>query len=252
VTAPPEIDAAQADIGLVAALPMELAPFLKRCEKPRQYVADDCTFRGGMYDGIRIVAVETGVGQTRARRGTASLIAAHRPRWIVSCGFAGGLSTTLHHGDIVVPTKMVHPDRPAIELDLHMASDPARRLQVGTLVTVDHVVRTAIDKQRLGKEHFAIAVDMETYAVAAECQAAKQRFMAVRVLTDDAATDLPAEVLSLMGATGAVRMGAIVGALWKRPGSAQDMWRLREVATDAAGRLADFLDGIVRQLHAAR
>ena len=58
--------------------------------------------------------------------------------------------------------------------------------------------------------------------------------------------------LSLVGETGAVRFGAVIGSLFKRPSSIKDMWRLREQAAVAAGRLADFLDGIVVQLHRAK
>ena len=36
-------------------------------------------------------------------------------------------------------------------------------------------------------------------------------------------------------------MGAVVGALWKRPSSYQDLWQLRETAILAAGKLADFI-----------
>jgi hypothetical protein len=58
--------------------------------------------------------------------------------------------------------------------------------------------------------------------------------------------------LSLIGATGSIRLGAVIGALWKRPGSYKDMWQLRENAMLAAESLAEFLDGVVKQLHAAK
>jgi adenosylhomocysteine nucleosidase len=57
--------------------------------------------------------------------------------------------------------------------------------------------------------------------------------------------------MSIFGDTGAVRFGAVVGSLWKRPSSLSELWRLREHAAQAAEHLADFLDGIVKQLYAA-
>ncbi len=250
-TSEAEDDLARADIGIVAALPMELADFLGRCEKVRTYTGGDFTFRGGVYDGIRVVVVEAGTGQVRARRATQALIDAHHPHWILSCGFAGGLSVGLKRGDIVVGNRLVAADQPEIHVDFQMPSDPAKGLHVGKILTVDTIVRTAVSKQALGTRYNALAVDMETYAVAALCREQQKRFFAVRVLSDDAATDLPEEVLSLMGSTGAVRIGAVIGALWKRPGSAQDMLKLREDAGLAAKKLADFLDGVVTQLHQA-
>ena len=111
------------------------------------------------------------------------------------------------------------------------------------------MVRNVAEKKELAEQTQSIAVDMETHAVAAVCQQKKTRFMAVRAVSDDMSADLPPEVLSLVGETGAVRFGAVVGALWKRPGSYKDMWRIREQAMLAGEHLAKFLDGVVRQLH---
>ncbi|MEI8020994.1 MAG: 5'-methylthioadenosine nucleosidase, partial [Schlesneria sp.] len=108
------------------------------------------------------------------------------------------------------------------------------------------------EKQILAEKTGAVAVDMETYAIAALCRERKERFLAVRAVSDDLSADLPDEVLSLVGETGSVRVGAVIGALWKRPGSYKDMWRLRENAMLCAERLAKFLDGVVRQLHESK
>lgn len=247
-----EIDAAQADIGIVCALPMELADFVQRCERVKSYSGRDFTFRGGLYHGIRVVVVESGTGRSRARRATQALIDAHHPRWILSCGFGGGLTETSRIGDLIVGNRIFHAAAPEIHIDFQMPSDEQRRMFVGGIVTADAIVRTVAEKRLLAEQHPALAVDMETYAVAELCRELQQRFFAVRVLSDDAQRDLPVEVLSLLGATGAVRIGAVIGALWKRPGSYQDMLQLREQAQVASQRLADFLDGVVRQLHQAR
>jgi adenosylhomocysteine nucleosidase len=71
------------------------------------------------------------------------------------------------------------------------------------------------------------------------------------VISDDLSADLPPEVLSVVGATGSVRFGAAIGAIFKRSGAMKELWRLREQAHAAAERMATFLDGVVVQLHAA-
>lgn len=246
-----ETDAVRADIGLVCALPIELAEFVSRCSKVKTYTGGSFTFRGGFYDGIRVATVESGMGANRARRATAALLDAHSPRWIISTGFCGALVAGMKIGQIVVADKLVAIDRDELSVDVGMTSDASRGLHVGRTLTVDHMVRTIAEKQSLADQTQSLAVDMETYDIALLCRERKTRFMAVRAISDDMSADLPIEVLSVVGETGAVRIGAVVGALWKRFDSYKDMWRLREHAMVAANHLADFLDGVIKQLHAS-
>lgn len=246
------VDAVRADIGLVCALPLELAAFLGRCQHVKKYTGGNFKFCGGLYDGIRIAVVESGPGQSRAARATQALLDAHTPKWVVSTGFAGALRTELKTGDLVVANRVVTTNGDELAIDVGMASDAARGLHVGRLLTVDHMVRTIAEKKLLAEQTNSLAVEMESFAVATVCQRAKTRFMAIRAISDDLSADLPPEVLSLVGETGAVRFGAVIGSLIKRPSSIKDMWRLREQAAVAADRLADFLDGVVVQLHQAK
>lgn len=245
------IDASRAEIGIVCSLRLEIADFLGRCRRLKTYSGGPFKFLGGLYNGIRIAIVEAGTGPNRAHRATQSLLDAHRPPWILSTGFAGALTAHLKHGDIVVANEIVGLHKEPLQIDVGMQSNPSSGLYVGRTLTVDHMVRTIVEKESLHLETGAIAVDMETLAVARVCRESKTRFMAVRVISDDMSADLPPEVLSLLGETGAVRLGAVFGSLWKRPSSLKDMWRMREHAIGASERLATFLDGIVTQLHHA-
>ncbi len=248
---PPPEDLAHADIGLVAALPIEVSAFMDRCEKVRRYKGNGLFFRGGRYDQIRIACVEGGMGFAKARTATQAMIDAHSPKWILSVGFSGALHEELRFGDIVIANAIVDEHEQQLSLDLKMASDPQKGMHVGKLLTTDHIVRTIQEKRDLGAKYGALAVDLESLAVAQVCRDAKVRFMAVRVISDDLTADLPPEILAVVGATGAVRIGAALGAIWKRPGSVSEMWKLRDHASKAAVRLATFLDGVVTQLYDA-
>jgi adenosylhomocysteine nucleosidase len=205
-----------------------------------------------LYDDIRIAVVECGTGQSRAARATQALLDAHKPKWVISTGFAGALRAEIKIGHILVADRVMGANGEELTIDVGMPADAARGLHVGRLLTVDHMVRTIAEKQTLAEKTDSLAVDMESFAVATVCRRSKTRFMAVRAISDDLSADLPPEVLSLVGETGAVRFGAVIGSLIKRPSSIKDMWRLREQAAVAADRLADFLDGIVSQLHRAK
>lgn len=243
------IDAARAEIGLVCSLPLEIGELLGRCQRVKAYSGAQFKFYGGFYDGIRIAIVQAGTGPARARRATHAMLDAHEPRWIISTGFAGALLEDVKIGHIVVANEIVGIQHDPLAIDLVMQSDVARGLHVGRTLTVDHMVRTIAEKQALAAQSHAIAVDMESLTVAAVCRERKTRFMAVRAISDDLSADLPSEVFGLVGETGAVRLGAVLGSLWKRPSSLKDMWHMREHALTAATHLADFLDGVILQLH---
>lgn len=243
-------DATRADIGLVCALPLELSAFLGRCSKVKTYTGGSFTFRGGFYGKIRVAIVESGPGCARARRATMALLNGHSPQWLISTGFCGALVKGMKVGEIVVSNQITTTTNDELTVDIGMTSDSARGLHVGRTLTIDHIVSQVGEKQALAEQTKAIAVDMETHAIASVCRERKIRFVAVRAVSDDLSEDLPPEILSVLGDTGAVRFGAVIGALWNRPGSYKDLWRLRTNAMLAGDHLASFLDGIVKQLHA--
>lgn len=241
-------DYSHADIGIVSALPIELSAFLARCERPHHYKSGGLVFRGGRYDGIRVAVVEAGMGFVRARTATAALIDAHSPEWVLSCGFSGALLPEMHLGEIVMANSIIDQHGQELRQTLNAESNPSSGLYVGRILTADKMARTIQEKHQLAEQHKAIAVDMESLAVAQIARDRQKNFMAVRVISDDMSADLPPEVLSVVGATGAIRFGAVLGSLVKRPESAKEMWHLRGNAKIAAESLATFLDGVIHQL----
>ena len=130
-------DHAHADIGIVCALPIEIAAFLDRCQHVKKYTGGDFQFRGGFYDGIRIAVVESGMGFARARRATQALIDGHAPRWLLSCGFAGALRLDIPIGSIVVADSIVDQHEQSLKIDLHMPADEQAARGIGRHVQVD-------------------------------------------------------------------------------------------------------------------
>lgn len=244
-------DFSHADVGIVCAIPLEMSAFLDRCERVRKYKGKTFTFRGGVYDGVRIAVVESGIGFARARKATHALIEGHTPAWVLSSGFSGALRPEMKVGDVVIANEIVDLHGQRLAVEMNMPADPEHGLHVGRFVTSDEMVRTVAEKKSIAEQTDAIAVDMESLAVAQVARETKTRFVAVRAISDDMSADLPPEVLSILGDKGAVRIGAAVGAVWKRFGSIKDMWKLREQAVAASTRLATFLDGVVTQLHDA-
>ena len=130
----PQTDAAHADIGIVSALPMELAPFLERCDRVRKYTGGDFKFRGGRYGDIRVAVVQTGLGFAKARRATQALIDAHTPPWVLSSGFCGALRPEMRVGDIVMADSIVDGHGHALTVDLKLPDEPQPGLHVGRIL----------------------------------------------------------------------------------------------------------------------
>jgi adenosylhomocysteine nucleosidase len=247
-TAPPP---ARVDVGIVAAMPVEAGFLLDHFKKVRKYAGPGHTIIEGECAGKLVALIVTGIGRQAARRGTQLLIDGHRPRWIVSAGFGGALNPSLSRFDLVLATEVMDLEGHRFAIDLAIperAGKGGLRPETGRLLTLDTIVRTAAEKGDLHHRFAADVVDMETSAVASLCSERSLRFLSIRIISDDAQTELPSEVAEMMTRSGSYRVGSAMRALWKRPSSLKDFWILYEHAQQAADRLAEFTVGALKVL----
>jgi adenosylhomocysteine nucleosidase len=238
-------------VGLVFALPIEAGGLVDLLQGMIAIQAAGFSAREGGLDGRRLLVVEAGVGADAARLATEKLVAGHRPRWVISTGFAGGLHESVSQGDVLLANQIV--DAADRRFDIDFKVDPQafgkQRVHVGRLLTADRIVREPAEKQDLGARHGALAVDMESIAVAEVCRNKRVRFLAVRVISDAVDQRLPKDIDYLVKRrTTAGRLGAAAGAILRRPSSIKDMWQLREDALVASDGLARFLRAIIAEL----
>jgi adenosylhomocysteine nucleosidase len=249
---PPERKRDVCHVGLVFALPIEAGGLVDRLSGAIRIEGSGFVAREGGLDGRRLVIVESGVGCAAARRATETLIAGHRPQWVISAGFAGGLHASVAQGDILLPDEIVDANERKLAIDFKVERETIatqRHLHVGRLLTADRIIHDPAEKEALGRRFGALAVDMESIAVAEVCRSEKVRFLAVRVISDTVGRELPKDIDFLVKRrTRAGRLGAAAGAILRRPSSIKDMWQLKEDALVASQRLAGFLAGIVGQL----
>jgi adenosylhomocysteine nucleosidase len=199
--------------------------------------------------GRRVALILAGAGQANARHAAEVLIDGHRPGRVVSAGFGGGLSTKLRRNDIVVADRLLSGDGRKLPVELPpalLAATTTPGVHRGTLLTTDRVVRMPSERKALFERTGALAVDMETFAVAEVCAARQVAFSSIRVVNDTADETLPPDVQHLLvQKTNAARLGAALGAVCRRPSSAKDMYQLRENALVASGKLAKFLSEVL-------
>ncbi len=238
------------DVGVVFALAIEaggMADLLDRFHTTR---GSGFVAQHGQLAGRKLVLFESGAGPRRAAAATEALIETHRPRWVISAGFAGGLIPPLKRHDIVMADSVVNiaGRRLGIDLKIDAATLPPD-VCVGRILSVERIVRLPREKQSLGRRHEALAVDLESFAVAEVCRRRTVRFLDVRIITDTMDEQLPLDIQHLTDqTTAASRLGAAMGTVCRRPASLKDMMQLKENALTASDRLAHFLDGTIRQL----
>ena len=250
---PPEPNSeAICHVGVVFALSIEAGGLIDRLSGVVSTEGAGFVAREGGLHGRRVVLIEAGVGSEQAAQATQALILGHHPRWVISAGFAGGLVDNLAQGDILMADQIIGTDDRRLDIDFKFAEDAfasTRHLHVGRLLTTDRVIAEPKEKRALGRRYGAMAVDMESLAVAEACRKERIRFLSIRVISDTVEHALPPDIDYLIKKrTTAGRLGAAAGAIFRRPSSGKDMWQLKEDALVASDRLATFVDGIVSQL----
>jgi adenosylhomocysteine nucleosidase len=237
-------DVRRADLGVVFALAIEAGCLVDKLRQVRVTCGDGFIARQGRYGNREIALVESGPGGHRATHATHAMIDAYQPRLVVSAGFAGGLAPQVHRQDLIIARSIVSPPG---EIALEPAAllpwlDNVSGLHCGRLLSADRVVRLREEKKLLGQQHNALAVDMETLAVAEVCRARAIDFLAVRAISDAVDDELPPDIGKLLLQNSfAGQLGAAVGSIFRRPAAIKDLFNLHQNALASSNRLADFL-----------
>ncbi len=230
-----------ADVGIVAALPIEVGDLLDGLQKVWKYKSVAVPVIEGEYAGKIVAVAIAGMGRATARRAADVLIAGHRPRWVISAGFAGALNPAYARNDLVLPREVIDRDGGCYPVDQPAGLAANVKYSTGRLLTVDQLVLRAVEKGALHESYKADLIDMESSAVAAICREHTVRFLSIRVISDDAHRDLPAEVSGIVNSSGSYRVGAALRSVWRRPSTLKDFWSLYEHSLEAADRLAKFI-----------
>lgn len=230
-------------IAILFALEIEAGGTLDMFGEKNTTKAKNLIVHQGKFEGKEMLVGIIGTGAARAREGTLAFIQAHKPERIILAGFSGGLQSSLRKFDLVV----IDSDGTRLFLDSADENKPVAIPsdslgKVGPILTVDEVIHSAELKQKLGQKTGALVADMESASVAQVCVKQGLPFSIVRIVIDAMDETLPADIQHLtdqpsMGA----RLGAAVGAVFRRPGSLKDMVKLKQSAIETSDRLARWL-----------
>ncbi|HUK82639.1 MAG TPA: hypothetical protein VLZ12_08430 [Verrucomicrobiae bacterium] len=246
-------------IAILVAVKQELRPILRRANATHVVRQAHLDFHEGTLAGQPVALLALGVGKECARIAAEMTIKCYRPDLIISAGFGGGLQNEVKDGDIVIGTEVLDlcADqgkevrwRSAYKLARHReftVTNGEFRIHFGKILTADEMVLKAANKARLGKATGALAVDMETSAVAAVAATRDTDLLAVRCITDNEHEDLPREFNDFF-IIGQLQPSRIISACSQRPRLVADLARLGHRAKTAGQNLARFLETAVGQL----
>jgi adenosylhomocysteine nucleosidase len=189
--------------------------------------------RGGegydlLADGT-LIAV-SGIGYASALNAAQRLIEAGATA-LVSWGMAGGLDPDLAAGDLCLPREIIAADGTRFVTAQHWRETLAARLLAhrtvvsGNLLTSIRPIDSVAAKQAARGKTGAVAVDMESSAVAQAAQAHGLPFIAVRVIVDTAGDALPRAVAQA-SRSGQVQTGRLLLGLLRSPAEIAPLARL--------------------------
>ncbi len=163
----------------------------------------------------------SGADSARAAAGARRLIA-DGAEALLSFGLAGGLDPRLNPGDLIVADMAIDRRREAYDTDLAwrvalFQALEAARPTGGAVLGSETLVVSAEEKTKLRDATGAVAVDMESFAVASVADEAGVPFAILRAIADPLWRDVPRAAHAGIADDGGVRVGAVLGGLIMAP-----------------------------------
>jgi adenosylhomocysteine nucleosidase len=174
----------------------------------------------------------SGIGRAAAAAAAGALIQAGASA-LMSFGVAGALDPALKSGGVVLPRELLMGDGERYPTDAPWRERIAGELRMlhalseGNLLTVDRAIDSPQQKAASFHGSGAVAVDMESAAVAEVAAKHNLPFIAVRVIIDTAADRLPPAAVAASRA-GRVKIARLVMGLAAAPGEIPQLMRLAQ------------------------
>lgn len=192
-------------IAVIAAMESESRQIEVSLEDTHKETHGTVDYTVGRLGGNRIILLQCGIGKVNAATRTVDLIYNYHPDYIISTGVAGGLDTSLNMMDVVVGAETCQhdvwcgpgcekgqvqgyprrlPGHPTL-LQKALSLTTKTHIVAGLIATGDQFIEEEIHQQTIKTEFpDAIAVDMESGAIAQVCHIYHIPFLSFRIISD--------------------------------------------------------------------
>lgn len=209
-------------IGIITALQPEAACLTTTAPVPETITAlDDHT-----------ALLVCGMGAERAKRAALQMVDAGM-EILISWGTAGALADDIQPGDLIVPETIVSHTGHVYQTAKYLRSsmldkliDCPGNIFLGQLADSIYVLTSVVDKAATRAQGDALAVDMESAAIAEVAAKHEIQYVAIRAISDSAVMRLPDDVINFTNAYGQVQVTKLISSLLKRPGQIFDLFKL--------------------------
>lgn len=175
----------------------------------------------------------TGMGRTNAETEIRKALAREQPPRVITAGFAGGLNPRYRCGDVLFEE----------DAGLSGALEVAGALPAH-FYCHSRVVVTACEKAQLWQTTGADAVEMESSTIRAVCRENGIPSATVRVISDEAGSDLPLDFNELMTTDYRMNYLKLMGTLAGRPRLAKKLLGFQKETRFAARKLGRVLSSL--------
>lgn len=194
-------------IGIIFAMNEEIDAFKKYFNVEKKYdLFDLCFYEGVKYNNYCIL-VMSGVGKVNAARATQILIDNYQVDLVINVGVAGGTSSNLNIGDIIIGEKMVqhdfditafnhekgyipnvgvyiYPDEYLVKLSEKILLNNKINYFKGVIASGDIFCTEEIMSNKIANKFKALCVEMEGASIAQVCFLSHIPFLILRCISD--------------------------------------------------------------------
>jgi nucleoside phosphorylase len=194
--------------------------------------------RGRLHGGARYVAVRSGMGMENSLW-AARWLSGQEVAVLVGQGVCGALDPALKSGDVIVADRVLEaaPESNSASWETDGAwteavyaaiKDTGLPVRRGSLLTNLQPVFSADEKTSLFRQHDALAVDMESAAIARAAGEAGLPFLIVRTVCDAADRNIPRSAMDIVARDGRVRPAALILTLLRNPSLIFSLLRMKK------------------------
>lgn len=208
-------------LGIIAALPAEA----KCLHNKNIDIASPIEIENGIFLCL------SGIGHEAATICANNLLSLNIDA-LISWGVAGAINDSLKPGDLLIAESVIGREYKYVVSNewlnrmkayfMKMSSNP----KIAPIASTEALCTSAKDKKYLSQKTGAVAVDMESAAIAAIAKAQNIDFLVIRSIADDANTSIPEAVIKHTDSLGRPKLFGFIISCLKKPVQLSDLIKL--------------------------